>query len=297
MPKSLTDDAASFPTQTSPLAGEPRTAGSVETPFQRAANRAAWLKDRLLYIDPDKGGVRRPRRFASIAAMKASTDIPVGTTALVDGVGTYQFIADRTDELDPVVVRPTSIGPSDPGRWIVVGVGFGLLGAANGVPKLESDAKLEGPALQICDGAGRVTQDNIVRGVIDQAWLDVNANTLIAQSPTWEIVTGSAIDTTTDTTVGDVIVVDYQVLAGPVAGDVVGLRVQIVKPDLSTVEYVATAYKSPTGGFAMMVPLMRNILATQNGSHTVRLQANGSNTNTSTATISNVVARLSVVRP
>lgn len=163
MPKNLTDDPSIFPTQTSPLAGEPRTAGSVETPFQNAANRAAWLRDRLDNIDPTREGARRLRRFASIATLRASGDYPDKTIAQVDGVGIYQFDALSTaTAAEPFVVTPTAVGVGA-GRWIWSA--FGSLNVANGIPQLDGTGLLPTARLAGADGT-KIRANSVRNGLV-----------------------------------------------------------------------------------------------------------------------------------
>lgn len=163
MPKNLTADTASFPAQTAPLAGEPRTAGSLETPLQNAADRTGYLKDRLDNIDPTREGVRRLRRFASIAAMRASVDYPDKAIAQVDGVGIYQFdAASDVTPAEPFVVTPDAI--SGNGRWLWSA--YGALNVANGLPQLDGSGKLPMSLLAASDGT-RILATSVRNGIVD----------------------------------------------------------------------------------------------------------------------------------
>lgn len=163
MPKNLTADTASFPTQTAPLAGEPRTAGSLETPLQNAADRTGYLKDRLDNIDPTREGVRRLRRFASIAAMRASVDYPDKAIAQVDGVGIYQFdAASLATAAEPLIVTPDAI--SGNGRWLWSA--YGALNVANGLPQLDGSGKIPLSLLDVSDGT-RILAPSVRNGIVD----------------------------------------------------------------------------------------------------------------------------------
>jgi hypothetical protein len=168
MLRNLADDPSDFPVQTAPFAGEPRTAGSVETPFQKAANRTAYLKDRLDNIDPTKEGVRRIRRVASIAALQALVDRPDKTIIEVDGVGLYQFDGESArPELSPMVVKPTAVGDTAPGRWLVAGAGHGLLDVPNGLARLDAAGRIPNERLAASAGGAKLLGSNIAFGLID----------------------------------------------------------------------------------------------------------------------------------
>lgn len=165
MPKSLVGSAGSFPTQTAPFAGEARTAGSVETPFQNAADRAEFLKERLLYLDPTKEGLRRFRSVASIAALQALTDRPDGTVIEVAGVGLYRFDASSSaTELSPLVVKPTDIS-SGSGRWLVHG--YGMLNAPYGIPTLDASGRVANARLAASGGGSKILGASVANGIVD----------------------------------------------------------------------------------------------------------------------------------
>lgn len=232
MPKNLTDDASVFPTQTAPLAGEPRTAGSVETPFQNAANRAAWLKDRLDNIDPTREGARRLRRFASIAALRASGDYPDKTIAQVDGVGIYQFDAAATAlAAEPFVVTPTAIG-AGAGRWLWSS--FGALNVANGIPQLDGSAKLPTALLAASDGV-KITAPNVRNGLLDIQ--------MVFELATYSTSSGSFVDIPAPSialnlAVGDRVLLMHSFSAflgtGAGASDFGQTQIAVVTPALST---------------------------------------------------------------
>lgn len=266
MPKNLSSTGASFPTQTSPVAGEPRTAGSVETPFQNAADRSAWCKDRIEHNDPDRGGVRRFRRFASIAAMKASTDHPDGTIAHVDGVGTYQYIAAGSIlEASPVVVAPTDIGVGA-GRWIHEV--YGALNIANGIPQLNASARVPNSLLEASGGGAKILAASVVNGLVQVRTLESDAETSTS-SGTFVDVDGASF--TVDLAIGDVLIADFYVETENMSDTQFGaFRVALLQPDTNT--------RSLTKGNGYhAVPFQAASVkgagtATQAGSHTVKLQ-------------------------
>lgn len=168
MSKNLADDPSTFQPQTSPINGQPRTAESVEAPFQRAANRAAYLKRRLDLIQHDDEGIRRLRSVGSFAELKALADRPDGTICSVANVGLYRFDgASIVDELAPLALRPNTVGPSDPGRWLVHGVGDGMLNVPNGLPTLDGAGRLPTARLAASDGTDRILGKAIKHGLID----------------------------------------------------------------------------------------------------------------------------------
>jgi hypothetical protein len=188
----LVDVAETFPAQTSPVAGEPRTASSVQGPFQNSANRTAWLKDRLQHIDPTKEGVRRLRRFATFAAMRASVDVPDKTVAIVDGRGLFQFEAASTvDELEPFIIRPTSIISSEPGRWVMNF--YATIGAANGLAQLDANAKIPTPVLVAAEGTAKLRAKNTENGLIAIRTIENDSGHPVAVND-WTDVDGCSFD-------------------------------------------------------------------------------------------------------
>jgi hypothetical protein len=167
MPQNLTGDTSTFPTQTAPSPGESRTAASVATPLQNAADRTAYLKDRLDYVDPTREGARRLRRFVSVAALKAVTDLPDKGVALIDGVALYEYDAASTaTELSPAVITPTSVGVGA-GRWIAVSFGNGALNVANGVPQLDANGRVPIARLAASEGGAKILPKNVGNGLVD----------------------------------------------------------------------------------------------------------------------------------
>jgi hypothetical protein len=164
MPKTLTGADSTFPSQTSPLGGESRTATSIETPFQNSADRTEFLKSRLFVIDSVGTGVRRIRNVASVTALKAETELTDRTVIVVDFVGLFQYNSTSTATADDAtVVTPTSVG-SGAGRWIWVSIAS--LDAANGVPKLDSSGRLATNKLAASGGAAKIQPASVVNGIV-----------------------------------------------------------------------------------------------------------------------------------
>lgn len=118
MPQNLTGNPSSFPTQTAPIGGDPRTAASVATPLQNAADRAEYLKERILYIDPDKTGVRKFRSVTGAASdVRAITDHTNGDYILWASFGVwlrYESTATAVDD-GVLIIKPDD---TVTGRWI-----------------------------------------------------------------------------------------------------------------------------------------------------------------------------------
>jgi hypothetical protein len=164
--KNLTGNASAFVTQRAPEGGEPRTAQNIEAALQDAADRSAYLQDRVNYLDPDRAGATRIRREVSVVALKASTNHSSRVVCYVDGVGIYQYDATSTAaDASPFVIKPTDVGVN-PGAWILSG--FGALDVANGIPKLDGSAKLPDARLALLDSALRVPAVKLRNGIVDQ---------------------------------------------------------------------------------------------------------------------------------
>lgn len=90
MPKSLTDAALFSSPVAVPLDAEPRTAGSVETPFQSLANRTYYLQQLA-----EVTGVSHIKTVADLTALAAldDTGMGVGELRLVPGYGVYRLTA------------------------------------------------------------------------------------------------------------------------------------------------------------------------------------------------------------
>lgn len=90
MPKNLTDAAVFTSPVAVPLDGEPRTASSVETPFQSLANRTYFLQQLA-----EVTGIAKIKTVADLTALAAldDTGMSVGELRLVPGYGVYRLTA------------------------------------------------------------------------------------------------------------------------------------------------------------------------------------------------------------
>lgn len=297
MPKNLSSTGQSFPTQTSPQAGEVRTAASVETPFQNAADRTAYLRDRLDFIDPTKEGVRRIRRIASVAELQEVTDRPDGTVVKVDGGEQYQFLAANIEaERLPFVVKPTDIVHPAPGRWVARALTTELLNVANGVPQLDENAKVPGTRLAICDAQGRVIGSNVVNGRAQFVTSFSTVNNIIPTDTTFRNVNGSSVSLTL--AVGDLVLVSYEVtFSAGTSTEIDQLRIHLTKPDTST-ETASLTWTSTGHIGPQRIRLMRQYSVPTGGagSHTFVLQAAGAANVSGSSNVTNVNTVIEVTR-
>lgn len=288
MPKNLTGSAASFPTQTSPLAGEPRTAGSVETPLQNAADRTQWLRDRLDNIDPTREGARRLRRFASVALLRASTDYPDKTIAQVDGVGIYQFDAAATaTDAEPFVVTPTAVG-AGAGRWLWSA--FGALNVANGIPQLDGSGLLPTARLAGADGV-KVRAASVRNGLVSSLY-----------------VAGGAAVSTTSTTLADVpgAAASFSAEAGDVVRAIAAFTTygatsemleQLILWSGAPVLVSGGRIVTTAPGAFVQVCLAERFTVASAGTYEVRLQHQLTSGSTGTGWTANVRLHVDVIRP
>jgi len=108
MPKDLTDNPALFPTPVSvPIDGELATGAAFEAPYQQLSNRTAYLRDQM-----EQKGVRRVRRAADFAALRAIADMQVFDVRWVTGYGLYWYDASAVgaEELPWTVWPSTGVG-------------------------------------------------------------------------------------------------------------------------------------------------------------------------------------------
>jgi hypothetical protein len=164
MPKTLTDNIGSFPSQTCPVVGDARTAGSIETALQNAADRARFARDRIIAVDPDNGGVRKLRYAASLTALRAITDLTENAVIIVDGVGLYIYDASSAaTALDPFVVTPTSVG-GGAGRWLWEA--YLSVDVANGLAKLDANARLAVAKMAASEGGSKILPAYVQNGLV-----------------------------------------------------------------------------------------------------------------------------------
>jgi hypothetical protein len=270
MPKQLTADPTHFPAQTSPVSGESRTASSVETPFQNAADRSAWVKARIEYVDPSGDGARRLRRVASIAALRALTDLTDGV-CIVDGVGLFAYLSGSTiTEAEPFVIKPTSVGGGS-GRW--VWDSSGSLGAANGIVQAGSDGFVPTAKLSASGGGAKILGASIVNGLVGLSVASYAGPFTTTSASYVDVGTVSAAFTAE---INDIIILLGQAFMrqddGSAATHVT--RWQVTKPDTSNalvgaseVEHIPAANTQPIG-----LPIGAFYTAVAAGTHTFKLQ-------------------------
>lgn len=138
MPKTLTPVNA-FPTSIPnfPMAGnnEPVAIGPLENAIQAVLNRTENLHVRVL--DSETNGIKRIRRFASLAALSAATGFSDGDIADVEGYGRYRLYDPSALPADGLWIL-TAAGGS--GRW--VHILNAMRGANNGLATLTSGGRL-----------------------------------------------------------------------------------------------------------------------------------------------------------
>ena len=219
MPTNLVGNPASFPTQTAPVGGDPRTASSVSTPLQNAADRSEYLKDRLIFLDPNQEGVRRIRNVTGgPAAIQALTDHSDGDFILEMSTGfLYQYFASSAATVTTYgIIKPTDVVGN--GRWIssllTGGVGFSEL--------------LPGPL----NASGDVPATQILDGIRAKATY-VSGPTITTTSVTHVDMTGFEA-TITGVVAGDIVTAEYCLGIAPAAGSVVSLRPKVTDPALVT---------------------------------------------------------------
>lgn len=263
MPKNLSSTGASFPAQRTIVAGDPRSAELYEACLQDASDRTQYLKDRIEHNDPDGTGVRRVRRVANLASLRALTDRPDRSIILVDGVGMYQYFAESTlAELEPVVVKPSD----GTGRWIAAD--RGTLNIANGIPQLNASARVPNSLLEASGGGAKILAASVVNGLVQVRTLESDAETSTS-SGTFVDVDGASF--TVDLAIGDVLIADFYVETENMSDVNSGeFRVALVEPD--------TNVRSVTKGNGRhVVPFQAASVrgdgtVTQAGPHTVKLQ-------------------------
>lgn len=273
MPTNLVENTVAFPPQTAPVGGEPRTSGSIETPFQNAADRTGYLRDRLLHIDPNREGIRRVRRFANVAALQASVDMPDGTICQVTGMGIYQYVAlSELAETLPIVVKPTSVG-GDPGAWLLGG--HGALNVANGFAQLDADGKMplaRLPAmLRLVD---LYTSAMAKHATTSSSYVDVPTI-----QPTFSMLTG------------DRVIIGGQgfVYQEDLTATVHHIKWVVVKPDTSLADLAGELHHEPSA-INEAVPLSIGVYytATADGTHTFKCQHKNALGAGATLTLENV---------
>lgn len=192
MPKDLVDDKTKFPAAVRvPVDGDEANGANFELPYQQLADRTAFLNEETIAL-----GVRRIRRAASFAALRAITGMQQFDVRWVVGEGLYWYdpTSGGSEEL-PYAVKPaTGVGlwlhvdlarrteierafhPYNPffvpplettvtTAWVDSGLAVTLRGANAGErvrAQLSADFRAEGSAglyrVLITDGAGVATE-------------------------------------------------------------------------------------------------------------------------------------------
>lgn len=258
MTKSLTDDPNVYPANlVVPVNGEPRTAESIEAVFQQIGNSRGWLRDRLLFIDPTKEGVRRVWSFATIAALKAvlAANRADGYRAHVVDKGVYRFdAASTTSPVDPLVLRPDDVSGGNPGRWFHEL--YGMIGQASGVAALDAGSVLAFGTLPSPACRGVRAQANAGSSTTSSSYVDIMGDTVQA-------------------TAGDLLLMWADArLYGATTSDTPKWRLRIQLPDMSfvTPDYEGNVVVS-TSNVNNRVMMMRRYGVTQTGAHTIIVQA------------------------
>lgn len=261
MPTNLTGNPASFPTQTAPVGGDPRTSSSVATPLQNAADRSEFLNDRLLHIDPLKEGVRRFRSFASVAALKATTDHVDNTLAYIDQFGVFVYDSASVIANDDVnLIQPASLPAA--GRWVRTdrdqqGIALGAPGPLTSSSKVP-DSQIRRPIVSFGGTAGG---------------FDVTNATPASTSAT---VFGSLFSTSVSLTAGLPTMVFGQITArddANNASNAISFKLRVTRPSLAATDLVAYGMpgshpgnNAPHGDFTVC------FTPSETGLHTMDLQ-------------------------
>ncbi len=271
MPQNLVDNNGSFPAQTAPVAGEARTAASVVTPLQNAADRAAFLKAKLDFIDPTATGALRIRHVASIAALQAVTDLTEATAIVVDGVGLYLYAPTSTATANsPFVVTPTSVG-GGAGRWIWEA--YGSLDIANGIPKLDSSGRVPTARLAASEGNAKIQPAYVANGLV--GIYTSSATGPFSTTSTSYVNVGSIAPAFT-MEVGDRVIIlgqayGYQQDLTPAQHFTFW---QVTKPDLSTASVAESGFTRKPSALneSGSIPIGTYFQASTAGLHTFRMQ-------------------------
>jgi hypothetical protein len=141
MPHNLTDDNTTYSTPVvSPSNGDDVDVDiGVKPGLQVLANRTAYLKRAVDFLDPNLTGARQLYQAASYSALRAisTVGLPNGTFCVLQDYGLYRYNSgSAATELLPQRVAPNS----GVGRWFWQG--YNTLDTANGVPSLDSTSRL-----------------------------------------------------------------------------------------------------------------------------------------------------------
>lgn len=271
MPVNLTPTNGNYPTQTAPAAGESRTAGSVQTPFQNAADRTQYVKDRIDYIDPSGGGARRLRYAATFTALRAITDLTDDAVIIVDGQGLYIYDAGSgVAELEPFVIKPTSVGLGN-GRWI--SSIYLSLDVANGIPKLDTNGRVPTARLAASNGGSKILGSNVANGIVD-IYAASAAGPFTTNAQAYSDV--GSIAATFTLAVGDRVLLTGQayVYQADQTPAIHYTRLAVVLPDTSTALVAQSEIPTKTTSLNENIglPIGACFTASVAGSHTFKLQ-------------------------
>lgn len=272
MPKTLTGNAEMFPNVQVPVAGEPRTGTSVETPFQQAADRTQYLKDRLDFIDSTKEGARRIRRVASLTALKALVDRPDKGFCFVDTHGLYQFdAASLAVSFDPIIVRPTDLATDGvAGRWLHAT--SGITGVAYGLARLGALGKILISSLTGGDAEERLAASAVRNGLVYVSNVS-SAGPFFTTSPAFVDVTGAQVGL--DLVIGDKVFITGQARASGTGTQTEhNTKWVAVKPDASVVAVPTSTLAQPVGGSIgnRILPVSVAYVAVATGTHILKMQ-------------------------
>lgn len=292
MPETLTGNPAAFPAQRSPLDGEPRTAGSVAIGFQDSADRTQYLADRLLYIDPAKGGVRRVRRFVDIDALQAAADHVDATVCTVKGYGLYEYDASFAGTQDlPVVVKPTDVG-AGLGAWILQL--RNIIGGANGVARLDGSGKIPVSFLSFSDNQNRIVASSVRNGTVGLKALSNLSATTVPNTNTPVDIDGTVMSFNLIT--GDVVIIGIGTsIAFGNASNLLGLQFKVTKPDTSTSVEALAFYSGGGGTVFPRITSFHTFAAQEDGTYQVVLQGVG--TGPATTDVQQISGYAQTLRP
>lgn len=228
MPTNLTGNPASFPTQTAPIGGDPRTASSVATPLQNAADRTEYCKDRILYVDPDKTGIRKFRSVTgSAGTVRAITDHTNGDYILWANFGVWLRYDSASASADDGVLalKPDDVAGS--GRWVcdfLTGGNF-----ANRHVVLDTSTKV--PSSLIHNGAQSAPQTlyNLTHSTTSTSFVTIGSD-LTVSSPAIGYLEMA-----------------YDITADPPSGSLSIYRIQFVDPLAVTGQSADIEIPDPTG--------------------------------------------------
>lgn len=294
MPKTLTGAAGTFPSQTAPLASEPRTSGSVEALAQNAADRTQYLYDRLLYVDPTRAGARRLRRFETEAALKASTDYQDGTVAVLKGKGLYEYIATAIDTpVSPRVLQPDDNAGA--GRWRLVMLD--LIGGANGLAQLNGSGKVATTDLEAASGGLKIAQGSIAMGRVADLIADAQALSASIAPNTTQAIADLTLEFAS-VQLGDRLVYQATIESYAATTDYVSFRVKRTDPAAGVVYSGRMQFHaSDAREQRKLHPLMMVHQAALAGLYKFEVQIETHVTNASNVACTLGYARLEVLRP